>query len=67
MIAGDDLYGGTCGLLKMSIEKHGIIVRFVDMTNMDEFKKNMTEEVKLIYLETPTNPTMKLTNIKELV
>lgn len=46
--------------------KHGIKVKFVDMTNCEEVEKNMTENVKLVYLETPTNPTMKLTDIKEL-
>ncbi|CAD8153199.1 unnamed protein product [Paramecium pentaurelia] len=67
MLAMDDLYGGTVSYLRaIAMEKHGIKVKFVDMTNIDEVQKQMNENVKLVYLETPTNPTMKLTDIKEL-
>lgn len=64
MLAMDDLYGGTAGYLRLiAMEKHGIKVKFVDMTNLDKVKEEMTLNVKLVYLETPTNPTMKLTDI----
>lgn len=42
MLAKDDLYGGTIGYLKsIAMEKHGIKVKFVDMTNLEEVKNQM--------------------------
>ncbi|MCB0407603.1 MAG: cystathionine gamma-synthase, partial [Bdellovibrionales bacterium] len=63
VIAGDDLYGGTFRLFDKVIRHNGIEFSFVDMTNPQNVEAAMRPNTKLIWLETPTNPTLKLTDI----
>eukprot|EP00825_Cyclidium_porcatum_P014717 TRINITY_DN179_c0_g1_i1.p1 TRINITY_DN179_c0_g1~~TRINITY_DN179_c0_g1_i1.p1 ORF type:complete len:410 (+),score=74.70 TRINITY_DN179_c0_g1_i1:212-1441(+) len=66
LIAFDDLYGGTNSYLRNFTQKqHGVNVEFIDLTNLENLKKSLKESTKLIWIETPSNPTMKLVDIEE--
>ena len=60
LIATDDLYGGTLRLWNMISHKNGISVDCVDTSNVDTVKAALRPETKAIYLETPSNPMMKV-------
>ena len=64
VIASDDMYGGTFRLMDKVIRHNGIEFSFVDLTNVENFKKAIKANTKLVWIETPTNPTMKLVDIK---
>ncbi len=67
VIAGDDVYGGTFRIFKFVREKQGIASDFVDLTNLDLVEKSITPKTKWIWLETPTNPLLKLVDIRAIV
>ena len=64
VIAGNDMYGGTYRLFTKIFEKFGIKFHFVDTTNPDNITKALNEKTKLIWIETPTNPLMNITDIE---
>lgn len=64
IIAGNDLYGGTVRLLEKVLPRQGIHVRYVDTSDVASVEKAITPQTKLILLETPTNPLMKITDIE---
>lgn len=66
IIAGDDLYGGTSRLLEQVLPRNGIGVSYVDTTDLSAVRKAFTERTKLLLLETPTNPFLKISDIKAL-
>jgi len=66
VVATNDLYGGTYRIFIKVFEPLGIHFRFVDMTDLDEVRKAITERTKLIWAETPTNPTLKIIDISSL-
>ena len=66
VVATNDLYGGTYRIFTKVFEPLGIHFRFVDMTDLDEVRKAITERTKLIWAETPTNPTLKIIDISSL-
>lgn len=61
---GDDVYGGTNRLFNRVFAQLGIETVMVDMTDLDAVKNAIDERTKLIWLETPTNPTLKIADIK---
>jgi len=63
VITTNDLYGGTYRLFKTIFEKYGIKFHFVDMGGLTEVKSQINSKTKLIWVETPTNPTMKIIDI----
>jgi len=63
VIAASDMYGGTYRLFTKIFEKFGIRFIYVDTTNVDNIKAVVTANTKLIWLETPTNPLMNITDI----
>lgn len=65
MVAMQDLYGGTYALLKNEMPRLGIEVIFVPTTSAQELCAEIDERTKVIYLESPTNPLLKLIDIKE--
>ncbi|WP_185855564.1 trans-sulfuration enzyme family protein [Blattabacterium cuenoti] len=65
IIAVDDIYGGTFRTMKL-YNKFGIITKFIDTTESNNAITNITKKTKLIWLETPTNPTLKISDIKEI-
>lgn len=63
VIAASDMYGGTYRLFTKIFEKFGIRFIYVDTSNTDNIKAAVTASTKLIWLETPTNPLMNITDI----
>jgi cystathionine gamma-lyase len=66
VIAGDDMYGGSFRLMDKVIRHNGIDFSFVDLTNPENFTKALKPNTKLLWLETPTNPMLKLVDIRKL-
>ncbi len=63
VIAANDMYGGTYRLFTKIFEKYGIRFIYVDTTHTDNIQKAVTDKTKLIWIETPTNPLMNITDI----
>lgn len=66
VIATDDLYGGTYRMFTRIYEDLSIKFHFVDMTNLPMLASLINKKTKLVWLETPTNPLMKLADIAEI-
>ncbi|PHK31868.1 cystathionine gamma-synthase [Nostoc linckia z16] len=66
VIAMDDLYGGTYRMFTRIYHDSGIKFHFVDMNDMEKFRSLFNDNTKLIWMETPTNPLMKLADIAEV-
>ena len=64
VIAANDMYGGTYRLFTKVFEKFGIRFVYVDTTNAENVQAAITPKTKLIWLETPTNPLMNITDIE---
>lgn len=63
VIAGDDLYGGTYRMFTRLFMKYGLEFSYVDMNLASNVKDVITEKTKLVWIETPTNPLMKIADI----
>nr|WP_294934165.1 cystathionine gamma-synthase [uncultured Flavobacterium sp.] len=63
VIAMDDLYGGTYRMFTRIYKESGIKFHFVDMNDLDKFQSLINTNTKLVWVETPTNPLMKLADI----
>ncbi|HEX8562323.1 MAG TPA: cystathionine gamma-synthase [Flavobacterium sp.] len=66
IIAMDDLYGGTYRMFTRIYKNSGIVFHFVDMNDIDKFQSLINENTKLVWVETPTNPLMKLADIEAI-
>lgn len=66
IIAMDDLYGGTYRMFTRIFKNSGIVFHFVDMNDLDKFQSLINEKTKLVWVETPTNPLMKLADIEAI-
>lgn len=65
IVCSDDVYGGTNRYLRMyAMEKFGYEVDFVDMTDIKKVEAAIKPNTALVHIETPTNPTMKITDIQ---
>ena len=64
VIAAHDMYGGSFRLFSKVHEKMGIKFTYVDTSNADNVANAMTAKTKLIWVETPTNPLMNITDIE---
>lgn len=64
VIAGDDLYGGTYRIFTQVFSPLGIKFKFIDFNNPDNLKSHITDKTKLVWIETPTNPTLKIIDIE---
>jgi len=63
IVAMNDLYGGTYRLFTQVLAHQGITTTFVDGTDLNNVESAITKNTKLIWVETPTNPLLKLTDI----
>ncbi|MCL2071557.1 MAG: aminotransferase class I/II-fold pyridoxal phosphate-dependent enzyme [Oscillospiraceae bacterium] len=63
IIATDDLYGGSIRLFNNISAKNGIIIKYVDTSDLSAVQVAITHSTKAIFIETPTNPMMKVTDI----
>lgn len=64
VVAADDLYGGTFRLFDKVFQHHGIEFTFVDMTDLAKTEAAIRPTTKLLWIETPTNPMLKLVDIE---
>ncbi len=62
----DDVYGGTGRLFRRLFAKYNLDFQFIDMSDMHEVKKAATPNTKLIWVESPTNPTMKVIDVQAM-
>lgn len=66
IITMDDLYGGTYRMFTKIYHNSGIVFHYVDMNDLDNVRAKINENTKMIWVETPTNPLMKLADIAEI-
>ncbi len=64
VVAAEDAYGGSIRLLNRVVARHGIKTTFVDTRDPDATAKAMTKRTKMILLETPTNPLLRVSDIR---
>jgi cystathionine gamma-lyase len=63
VICSDDGYGGTFRLFDKVFTRHGLKFSFVDMTKPENIERAITPKTKLLWVETPTNPMLKLVDL----
>lgn len=63
-VVSKDIYGGTMEYFLSRASRQGIIVEFADFNNEQELKNTLQGNTKLVWFETPTNPTMTIVDIK---
>lgn len=66
IVASDTIYGCTHALLSHGFTRFNVEVTFVDAADPENIKNAMRENTRVVYLETPANPTLKITDIKEI-
>lgn len=66
IVVGDDVYGGTNRLIRKVAARFGIEFTFVDPTNLKEFELSLKPHTKLVWIETPTNPLMKVADVEAI-
>ena len=66
VVTDKTLYGCTFALMCHGLTRFGIDVTFVDTSNLDEVKNAMKENTRVVYLETPANPNLKIVDIEAL-
>lgn len=64
VVATDDLYGGVIRQFRKVNEKNGMIFTYADTSDLQAVEAAVRENTKLIYIETPTNPMMKVTDLQ---
>ncbi|XP_014208944.2 putative cystathionine gamma-lyase 2 [Copidosoma floridanum] len=67
IVCSDDVYGGTNRFFKKCLPRNNIDVTFVDACNIPKVINSIQPHTKMIWLETPTNPLLKLADIREIV
>jgi cystathionine gamma-synthase len=67
VIIPDDIYYGTRVLLESIYKRWGLTYSAIDMTNINTVKKAITKKTKLIWIESPSNPSLKITDIQAVV
>lgn len=63
VIVTEDVYGGTYRFLTTVLNRMNIEISFVDMTNLEQVKGALRPNTRAVYMETPSNPTLKITDI----
>jgi methionine-gamma-lyase len=66
ILAHDCLYGCTHSLMEEILPRYGIEVTFADLSDLDNVDEYLQDNTKLVYLETPSNPTLNLVDIEEI-
>lgn len=66
VLAVDDIYGGAFRLFTTIYNNFGITINFVDTTEVQNVKAAINDKTKLIWLESPTNPLLKISDIEEI-
>lgn len=66
VVSTNDLYGGTYRLMRQIFEPYGIEFTFADLSTADDLDAAMTDATKLVWIETPTNPLLRVYDIEAL-
>jgi cystathionine gamma-lyase len=66
VIVPEDMYGGTYRLIKQVFEPMGISFTFTDFTDLKAISSSFTPKTRMVWIETPTNPTLKIFDIAEI-
>lgn len=66
ILAVDDIYGGAFRLFTHVYQKFGIVINYVDTTEIENVSDFISSRTKLVWLETPTNPTLKISDIQSI-
>jgi len=66
IISSDDIYGGTCRAINEVLNPMGVTSDSIDLSDLDLLKKTIRENTKMIFIETPTNPMMKVADIEAI-
>jgi len=66
VITGNDLYGGSYRMFTKIFANYGIKFHFIDLSRPDSIREYINDKTKLIWIETPTNPTMQIVNIEAI-
>ncbi len=64
VVAGHNMYGGTYRAMSLVFADHGLKFSYVDMSDVKKIEAALTPETRMIFLETPTNPMMVLSDLK---
>ena len=67
IVCGDDVYGGVTRLLDNIIVQQGLSVSYVDTTNTDAVRAAITPATRMLWIETPTNPLLKVSDLEAMV
>lgn len=65
IISSDDIYGGSLRLFNTIVKKQGIETTFVDTSSLEQIEKAFRPDTKIVFIETPGNPVMTVTDIKK--
>jgi cysteine-S-conjugate beta-lyase len=66
IVADSDLYGGTCRLFTRILTRAGITVHYADGSNLEAFAAKITPRTRLIFAESPTNPLLRVVDLRAL-
>lgn len=66
VVATNDLYGGSYRIFTTVFAKMGIVFRFVDMSNLNEVDGAINDKTKMVWVETPTNPLLRIIDIEKV-
>ena len=67
VVIPDDLYGGTYRLVDKVLARWGLVYTMVDQTDLDAVEAAVRDDTKLVWVETPTNPTLKVIDVPAIV
>lgn len=66
VLAVDDIYGGTYRIFTQIYSRFGVSIKFIDTTDVINVVNNISEKTKFVWLESPTNPTLKISDIEAI-
>jgi cystathionine gamma-lyase len=66
VVAGDDMYGGTFRLFDKVLKRYGYEFSFVDFRDPEKVRAAITDRTRMVYAETPTNPMMRLCDLRAI-
>lgn len=67
VLAGNDVYGGTFRLFDKEFKRYGLDFSYVDTSNLAQVKAGMRDTTRMVWLETPTNPLLNITDLAKAV
>ncbi len=66
VVCGEDVYGGTPRLFNQVVARYGVAFTYVDTTDPDALRRALRPHTRLVHIETPSNPMMRLTDIRAI-